>query len=83
MIAVARTLRVREQRRMRAAIRARGVPTLCLWGREDRFLPPWVGRRLARQLGGAYADLPGAHALAWTGAAGVVENIVGFCSIKK
>jgi pimeloyl-ACP methyl ester carboxylesterase len=83
MIAVARTLRVREQQHIRAAIRARGVPTLCLWGREDRFLPPAVGRRLARQLGGFYADLPGAHALAWTAADEVVKTITGFNASQK
>jgi pimeloyl-ACP methyl ester carboxylesterase len=27
-----------------------GVPALCLWGREDRVVPPWVGERLARTL---------------------------------
>jgi pimeloyl-ACP methyl ester carboxylesterase len=26
------------------------VPTLCLWGRQDRVVPPWVGERLAAAL---------------------------------
>lgn len=78
MIAVARTLRVRPQRAWRAAIRARGIPTLCVWGRDDRFLPPASGRRLCAQLGGTYVEVPGAHAAAWTHPAEVRAAIVGW-----
>ena len=63
MIAVARSLRVREQWAYKADIR---VPTLCLWGDSDPFLPPALGRRLAAQLGARWQTLPGRHGLAWT-----------------
>lgn len=32
--------------------RLSGVPTLCLWGRDDRFNPPATARWTARRLGG-------------------------------
>ena len=34
------------------------VPVLCLWGRHDRIVPPWVGRRLASEVPkGEYVEL--------------------------
>lgn len=70
MITVARGLRVRDQRAMATRIR---VPTLCLWGDDDRFLPPWAGRALARRLGADWVTLPGRHAIAWTAAGATAE----------
>jgi len=72
MITVARSLRVREQQQLAARIR---VPTLCLWGDEDRFLPPWAGRALARRLRADWVTLPGRHAIAWT-AAGATADVL-------
>lgn len=37
------------------------VPVMCLWGREDTFVPDAVGRDLARRLDGRFHSLPGRH----------------------
>lgn len=50
-----------------AALQAARVPTLCLWGSEDRFLPPAQARRLAGALPGSRLQLleGGRHFLPW------------------
>lgn len=75
MITVARALRVREQRRIRAQIR---IPTLCLWGDADPFLPERLGRRLAHQLNAGWQTLPGRHAIAWTNPEAVTRALIGW-----
>jgi len=50
LIAAARQIRPQELERVTARYRSLDVPTLILWGREDRVVPLWVGQRLARDL---------------------------------
>lgn len=55
------------------------LPVLCLWGAEDRFLPPWMGRRLARALpDGRFEALPGRHLLPWDAPAAVAARLEAF-----
>jgi pimeloyl-ACP methyl ester carboxylesterase len=37
------------------------APVLCLWGDQDRFVPPAAGRRLAARFGGRFETVPGRH----------------------
>ena len=75
MIGVARRLDIAEMRRTRERVALRGVPSLCLWGASDRFFPPVLGKRLARQLKADWRLIPGHHAVAWTHAAQVSEEL--------
>lgn len=52
------------------------MPVLCLWGDRDRFMPPWVGRRIAAAVpDGRFASLPGRHLLPWDEPAAVVGSL--------
>ncbi len=37
------------------------VPIRCVWARDDRAFPPWMGRRLAHSLGASFSTAPGGH----------------------
>ncbi|HSM60329.1 MAG TPA: alpha/beta hydrolase [Longimicrobiales bacterium] len=50
VLAAARVIVPRDLDRVIARYRSIGVPALLLWGRQDRVVPLWVGRRLATDL---------------------------------
>lgn len=50
MLRTARKIVPAEAARVVARYPDLDVPTLLLWGRQDRVVPPWVGERLAREL---------------------------------
>lgn len=52
------------------------LPVLCLWGREDRFLPPFVGRSIAASVpDGTWRELPGRHLLPWDAPDAVADEL--------
>lgn len=50
LIASARQIRPEGMERVTARYRDLDVPTLLMWGRQDRVVPLWVGQRLERDL---------------------------------
>jgi len=58
---IAAGLPLRRCARLPAELRARGVPTLCLWGGADRGFPLPAGWWTARSLGARLQVLPGAR----------------------
>jgi len=50
LIAAARQIRPTDLDRLTARYPDLAVPTLLLWGGQDRVVPPWVGQRLERDL---------------------------------
>ena len=62
LIKAARDLDPRQTADLDAALGSTGVPSLVLWGREDRYLDvDSVARPLARLLGAELTILPGGH----------------------
>lgn len=58
---IAASLALRRCARLPAELRARGVPTLCLWGSADRGFPLPAAWWTARSLGARLQILPGAR----------------------
>ena len=58
-----------------AAVRGRGAVSL-VWGREDRWYPPWIARALARGTGAEIAWVDGGHLCMW-------ENPEGYAAALR
>lgn len=56
---VARDLSARDTHGLTAKIAATGIPTLVVWGENDKFLDPESGRAMVRELPGAEFKLVG------------------------
>jgi pimeloyl-ACP methyl ester carboxylesterase len=81
LIRAARALNPRETRGISQELRARGVPTLILWGEGDRYLPAdQVARPLAQMLGAELKLLPGGHFLPLDAPDEVAGAILAFLS---
>lgn len=79
LIAAARALHPRETVDRLQALRAAGVPSLVLWGTEDRYLPiDSVARPLADLLRAELHLIPGGHFLPAEAPRPVAEEIVAF-----
>jgi pimeloyl-ACP methyl ester carboxylesterase len=50
LLASARQIRPERLDQLTASYPRLEIPTLLLWGRHDRVVPPWVGQRLEREL---------------------------------
>ncbi|MCB9779490.1 MAG: alpha/beta hydrolase [Alphaproteobacteria bacterium] len=61
-----------------AAPALRGVPTLCLWGEEDRGWPRRRGEALASTLAAQWRTVPGRHYAMWSHPDAWAEALVGW-----
>ncbi len=54
------------------------VPVTCLWGGDDRSMPPLLGRHTARRCGGRFVAIAGGrHAVMWEQPGAYADHLVG------